>query len=124
MEHLLSSVYWLYQYLENIINLDMELLPAITLFMSEAELGQLDKTSFWEEQNSSQTAENVTSNEMMNNCLFSVFQVNCHLWGKLSNRIRTLNMKSTPVAVTRDILANATQEPLSSVTTVLINIIN
>ena len=52
MEHLLSSIYLLCQYLENKIILDMELPPATTLFRSEAELGHLDKTSFWEEQNS------------------------------------------------------------------------
>lgn len=56
MEHLLSSIYLLCQYLENMIILDMELPLATTLFRSEAELGHLDKTSFWEEQNSSQNS--------------------------------------------------------------------
>ena len=46
MEHLLSSIYLLCQYLENMIILDMELPLATTLFRSEAELGHLDKTSF------------------------------------------------------------------------------
>ena len=56
MEHPLSSIYLLCQYLENMIILDTELPSGTTLFRSEAELGHLDKTSFWEEQNSSQNS--------------------------------------------------------------------
>ena len=70
MEHLLSRTHLLCQYLENIIILDMELPPATTLFRSEVEIGHLDKTSSWDEQNSSQTAEDATLNEMMSNRTF------------------------------------------------------
>lgn len=127
MEHLLSSIYLLCQYLENMIILDMNFPQQLHC------LGVKQNLDIWAKLASKrsriqvkiQATENAnSSNEMMNNCLFSVFQVNCYLWGKLSSRIRTLNMKSTPVALIKIHTGKCKQEPLSSITTVLINLTN
>lgn len=48
----------------------MEPPSANTLLRSELEIGHLDKTSSWDEQNSSQTADNATLSELMRNMCF------------------------------------------------------